>query len=67
MDIQDFLLKQANFCKCTWEVIACMVITSKGRSVPDIWTETTNQGISIIKMIFITWYKKAINQNEINP
>ena len=65
--IKDCLTKQATFCEYTWEVIACMVITDKGRSGPDIWQETSNQGTGIEDMIFTTWYKEAIKQIEINP
>ena len=40
MGIKDFSLNQASFCKYTWTVIACMVITSEKGSGFDIWPET---------------------------
>ena len=66
MGIKDSLPKQANFCKYTWEVIAYMVITSKGRSGLDMWTEILNQGTSIEDIILTTWSKEAMKQKEIN-
>ena len=37
-----------------------MVITNEGRSGPNIWPETPNQGTGTEDMILITWYKKAM-------
>ena len=51
MGIKDFALKQANFCEYSWEVCTYIVITSKGRSGPDIWPETLNQATSTEDMI----------------
>ena len=67
MGIKDFSSEQASLCEYTWEVVACIVITGKGRSGPDIWPETLNQGIGTEDMILITWYKEAIKQTKINP
>ena len=36
MKIKDFLPKQTNFCKYTWKVVACMVITGERRLDPNI-------------------------------
>ncbi len=44
-----------------------MVITSEGRSGPDIQPETSNQGTSTEEMILITWYKEAMKRSGINP
>ena len=44
-----------------------MVITGKGRSGPDIWPETPNQGTGTEDMILTTWSKEAMKQREINP
>lgn len=44
MGIKDFLPEQASFCKCNWEVVAYIITTGKGRSGPDIWLKTLNQG-----------------------
>ena len=44
-----------------------MVITGKGRSDSDIWSETLNQGTGTEDMILIIWYKEAMKQTEIDP
>ena len=40
-----------SLCKYTWEVVACMVLTGKGRPGPDIWPETPKQGKSTEDMM----------------
>ena len=44
MGIKDSSPKQASFYEYTCEVVAYMVITGEGRSSPDIWPKTLNQG-----------------------
>ncbi len=66
MGIKDSLSEQASLCEYTWEVIACMVMTGKGRSGPDIWSETPNQDTGTKEMILTTWYKEAMKQSGIN-
>ena len=60
MRIKDFSPEQASLCKYTWEVVAYMVIRGEGRSGPDIWPETPNQGIGTEDMIFTIWSKEAM-------
>ena len=67
MGIKDSLPEQASLCEYTWEIVACMVITGEGRSGPDIWPETPNQGTGTENMILTTWYKEAMKRREINP
>ena len=43
-----------------------MVITSEGRSGPDIWPETPNQASSTKDIILTAWSKDNIKQKEIN-
>ena len=52
--IKDCLPKQASFCEYTWEVVACMVITSEGRLGLDIWPEISNQGTGTEDIILTT-------------
>ncbi len=65
--IKDSLSEQASLCEHTWEVVAYMVMTGNGRSGPDIWPETPNQGTNTEEMIFTTWYKEAMKRSKINP
>ena len=67
MSINDSLPKQVNFCEYTWEVVAYMMITGKGRSSSDMWPKTPNQSTGTKDIILTTWYKKAMKQTEINP
>ncbi len=67
MGIKNSSPEQASFCEYTWEVVACMVITSERRSGLDIWPETPDQGTGTENMIITTWYKEAIKRREINP
>ena len=67
MGIKDSSPEQASFCKYTWEVVACMIITGEERSCPDIWPETPNQGTGTEDMILTTWSKEAMKRREINP
>lgn len=66
MGIKNSLLKQASFYEYIWEIIACMVITGKGRLSVEIWPETSNQSTSSEDMILSTWYNGAMKQKEIN-
>ncbi len=66
MGFKDFSPEQASLFEHTWEVVLCMVMTGDGRSGPDIWPETPNQGTSIEEMILTTWYKEAKKQSGIN-
>lgn len=66
MKIKDFSRKQTNFCEYTLEIVACIMMTSKGHSGLDIWLETPNYGIDTKDMIHTTWYKKTIKQKKIN-
>ncbi len=66
MGIKDSLPKQASLCEHTWDVFACMVMTSEGRSGPDIRPKTPNQGTSTEGMILTTWYKETIKRSRIN-
>ncbi len=67
MGIKDFLPKQSSLYEHTWEVITCMVMTSKVRSGLDIWPETPNQDTGTEEMILTTWYKEAMKYNRDNP
>ena len=67
MNIKHFLPKQVSLCEYTWEVIACMVITGKGRSGPDMWPKTPNQGTGTENMILTKWYEEVIKRTNINP
>ncbi len=67
MGIKDSLPEQASLCEYTWEIVACMVITGEGRSGPDIWPETSNQGTGTENMILTKWYKEAMKRRKINP
>ncbi len=60
MGIKNSLPKQVSFCEYTWEFVACMVMTGKGRLDPDIWPETPNQSIGTKEIIFTIWYKEAM-------
>lgn len=64
--IKNSLLKQANLCKYTQEVIAYIVIIDKRCLDPDIWPDTLNKNISIEDVIFSTQFKEAMKQKEIN-
>ncbi len=44
-----------------------MVMTGEGRSGPDIWPKTPNQGTGTEEMILTTWYKEVMKQSGINP
>ena len=52
INIKDSLPKQISFCEYTWEIVAYMVMTGKGRSGPDIWPETPNQSTDTKEVIF---------------
>ncbi len=67
MGIKDFSPERVSLCEYTWEVVACMVIIGEGRSGPDIWPETPNQGTGTENMILTTWYKEAMKRREISP
>ena len=60
MGIKNSLLEQASLCEDTWEVVACMVITSKERLSLDIWPKTPNQTTDTKNIILTIWYKKAM-------
>ena len=66
MGVKGFSPERASFYEYTWEVVACMVIIGEGRSGPNIWPETPNQGIGTEDMIYTTWYKEAMKWTKIN-
>ena len=51
LGIKDSILAARSLCKYTWEVVACMVLTGKGRPRPDIWPETPEQAKSTEDMM----------------
>lgn len=67
MGIKNSSPEQASLCEYTWEVVACMVMTGEGRTGPDIWPETPNQGTGAEDMILITWSKEALKRRQSNP
>lgn len=62
MEIKDSLLIEASLCEYTWEVVACMKITSEGQVGPDMELEIQNQGTGTKNIIIITWFKEALCQ-----
>ncbi len=54
MGMKDSSPKQASLCEHTWKVVTCMVMTGEGRSGPNIWPETPNQGTGTEEMILTT-------------
>lgn len=60
MGIKDFSIKQASLYEYTWDIVTCMVITSKEYSDPNIWLETPNQNTGIKDMILRKLSKEAI-------
>ena len=57
--IKNSIPAACSLCKYTWEVVACMVLTSKGRPGPNIWPETPEQAKSIEDMMRSIWGKEA--------
>ena len=43
MGIRDLTPTICTICKHTWEIMVYMILTSKGRLGPDIWSETFQQ------------------------
>ena len=65
--IKDSSPKQESFYEYTWKIVAYMMITRKGHSSPNIWSEIPRQSISIENIILRIWYKKVIKQTELIP
>ena len=57
--IKDSIPAARSLCEYTWEVVACMVLTGKGRPGPDIWPETPEQAESTEDMMRSIWGKEA--------
>lgn len=60
--IKDSIPAARSLCEYTWEVVACMVLTGKGRLGPDIWPETPEQAESTEDMMRSIWGKEAHRQ-----
>lgn len=50
--INNFLPEPAKFCKYTYKVILCMIITNKKHSGPDIKPDTAIEGTGIKDIMF---------------
>ena len=57
--IKDSIPAAQSLCEYTWEVVACMVLTGKGRLGPDIWPETPEQAEFTEDMMRSIWGKEA--------
>ena len=57
--IKNLISASQSLCEYTWEVVACMVLTDKGRLWPDIWLETPEQVKSTKDIMRSIWGKEA--------